>query len=142
MAMGDGNLLIASGPGRMVSRTSSVPPTHRDLWDALSARNTVHGVDPVSWTTHLSWHPILPGFEIFELLVPPEGALDPDPSRPLRPDPMQLARAYFEATKRLGPALAHLRGETAEPNRGQGAENQAGRMPARDRRAYPTRSGG
>lgn len=95
-------LLVAGGPGRLMSRKNPRPTTHRDLWNAFGGRNVIHVVDRESLTPGERWHPILAGFEIYELFVPPTGALDPDPNRLIRPDANQLARAYYEAAKRSG----------------------------------------
>ncbi|MEJ0017937.1 MAG: hypothetical protein WDN25_15500 [Acetobacteraceae bacterium] len=100
IATANGALFVASSAGRVISRKNPVAPPGRQFWQAVAEPPAIHELDEWSLARRAMHIPLIAGFEIYELLAfSGAGAIAPAPDRLIRPDPLSLARAYYEAAK-------------------------------------------
>lgn len=101
------SLFVASSAGRVISRKNPQVPPGRQFWTAVTERVRIHELDADSLAVKSVHHPLIAGFEIYDLIATgPSWALEPARERLIVPDANALSRVYYEAAKR---ALAQHR---------------------------------
>jgi hypothetical protein len=117
-ATGEGALFVARSAGRIISRTNPAVTTGRGFWDMEAERVCIYELDAASLNVRAEHFPLVAGFEIYDLLVIDGArAVDPPQERLVVPDIHAMARAYYEAAKRLD-AEIHARSRPAtQPQR-------------------------
>lgn len=105
-AVAGNTLYVASSTLRYVSRSKPAPTPARTLWQVMAERVRIYALDAETLAVRAEYEPILPGFEIYELLVVPDDALDPPVERLLQPDRGAIAQLFYEANKRAGVDLS------------------------------------
>jgi hypothetical protein len=93
-------LYVASSTRRVVSRKRPDASVARSYWEDMRAQVRIFTLDAASLAVTGEYAPLVPGFEIYEMLVVDSArAPDPPADRLLEPDANMLAQAYYEAAK-------------------------------------------
>jgi hypothetical protein len=104
-------LFVASSTLRYVSRSNPVVTPARNLWQVMAERVRIYLLDADTLQLRAEFDPVLPGFEIYELLAVEAGAIDPPAQRLLQPDRSAIAQLFYDAAKRAY-AAAQVRATT------------------------------
>ena len=108
LAMTCGSLFVASSAGRVISRKNPVAPPGRQFWQVVAEPVCIHQLDEATLAIKATHFPLVPGFEVYELLALSDAeAITPQRDRLLVPEPNAIARVYYEAAKH---ALAQTHG--------------------------------
>jgi hypothetical protein len=95
-----GSLFTASSVGRVISRKNPVVPPARRVWETLRERVTIFELDAITLEIKAQHHPLMAGFEIYDLLaLDADQAVDPPLERLIVPEPNVIARMYYESAK-------------------------------------------
>lgn len=97
-------LFVASSTLRYVSRRQPGVSPARGLWQLMTERVRIFALDAETLAPLWSFEPVVPGFEIYELLAVGAGAIAPAEERLLQPDRGAIAHLFYEATKLAGAA--------------------------------------
>ena len=101
-------LFVASSTLRYVSRSNPGVTPARNLWQVMAERVRIYALDAVTLAVQAEFDPVLPGFEIYELLVVAEDSINPPKDRLLQPDRNAIAQLFYNAAKRAA-AEAHAK---------------------------------
>jgi hypothetical protein len=105
-AEAEDTLFVASSTLRYISRSNPGVTPARNLWQLMAERVRIYALDAVTLAVQAEFDPVLPGFEIYELLVVAADAIDPLAERLLQPDRNAIAQLFYDAAKRAA-AEAH-----------------------------------
>ena len=105
-----GSLFVASSVGRVISRKNPTVPPARHFWDTMGEQVTLYELDEATLAVKAEHHPLVAGFEIYELLAwDGVDVIDPPRERVVKPEPNAISRTFYEAAKRAYAEL-HRRG--------------------------------
>jgi hypothetical protein len=93
----DDRVFVASGPQRLVSRSTGKIRLERTFREALTEHVVLHELDAATLQRRASRRINVAGFEVYEVLALPPDALQPAPGRTLPADPTAFARLFFNA---------------------------------------------
>ncbi|HEY1934465.1 MAG TPA: DUF4915 domain-containing protein [Acetobacteraceae bacterium] len=98
------SLFVASSTLRYISRSNPKASPVRNLWDLMTERVRIFELDAATLDVRTESAPVIPGFEIYELLAVPGDLIDPPAERLLQPDRNAVAHLFYDAAKRAAAA--------------------------------------
>ncbi len=98
-------LFVASSTLRYISRSNPEVTPARNLWQLMPERVRIYLLDAVTLAVKAEFDPIVPGFEVYELLAVAADAIDPPAERLLQPDRNAIAQMFYDAAGRAAAAL-------------------------------------
>jgi hypothetical protein len=114
----DRSLFVGRSAGRVISRKTPAIKPDRGFWDMDAKQVCIYELDAETLEMRTEHFPLIAGFEIYDLLaLDGARAVDPPQDRLIIPDLNAMARAYYEAAKRVYAEL-HLRDMAATPASG------------------------